>query len=205
MNHRQPRFRFSRALSLTFFLFVFPATAHAHTPIKGIGDFLAGLVHPLTTPSHILVLLALGLLLGQHAPLKLKLPMLVFSSAAAIALLLTTTGLITKVYPPILPGIALVVAIFVTLEKPLPPAAACVLFVGAALAIGFDSMIESTSTATVIKTLAGNWISLIVLLADIAIYASFCTKTHWSKVGIRVAGSWIIAITLLVLAFSLRK
>jgi len=197
--------RLSRLLPLTCFLFAFPAAAQAHTPIEGIGDFLGGLVHPLTTPSHILLLLALGLLLGQHSPLKLKLPMLVFVSASAIALLLTTTGLITKVYQPVLLGIALCAATFVALEKSLPSLASLTLFAAAALAIGLDSAVESTSIATVIKTLAGTWISLAVLLADIAIYVSFCTKKNWLKVGIRVVGSWIIAITLLVLAFSLRK
>lgn len=60
-------------------------------------------------------------------------------------------------------------------------------------------------TFSVFKTLAGTWISLTVLLADIANYASFCTKKHWLKVGIRVIGSWIIAVALLMLAFSLRK
>jgi hydrogenase/urease accessory protein HupE len=192
-------------LPLACFLFAFPASAHAHTPIEGIGDFLAGLVHPLTTPSHILVLLALGLLLGQQSPLKLKWPMLVFVSASALALVLTTAGFIAKVYPPVLLAIALCAATFVALEKSLPPLASHVLFAVAAMAIGLDSRVESTSTATVIKTLTGTWISLAVLLADIAIYASFCTKKNWMKVGVRVAGSWIIAITLMVLAFALRK
>ena len=131
--------------------------------------------------------------------------MLVFASASAIALLLTTTGLITTIYQPVLLGIALCAATFVALEKSLPSLASLTLFAAAALAIGLDSAVESTSIATVIKTLAGTWISLAVLLADIAIYVSFCTKKNWLKVGIRVVGSWIIAITLLVLAFSLRK
>jgi len=205
VNRIRARLRLSRRLPLAFFIFVFPATAQAHTPIEGIGDFLAGLVHPLTTPSHILLLLALGLMLGQHSPLKLKLPLLVFVSASAIALLLTTTGLIIKVYQPVLLGIALCAATFVALEKSLPSFASHALFAAAAVAIGLDSAVESTSASTIVKTLAGTWISLAVLLADIAIYASFCTKKNWLKVGMRVLGSWIIAITLLVLAFSLRK
>lgn len=131
--------------------------------------------------------------------------MLVFGSASAIALLLTTTGLITTVYQPILLGIALCAATFVALEKSLPSVASLTLFAAAALAIGLDSAVETTSASTIVKTLAGTWTSMTVLLADIAIYASFCTKKNWLKVGMRVMGSWIIAITLLVLAFSLRK
>ena len=127
------------------------------------------------------------------------------SVGSAVALLVTTTGLLSRVYQPILLAVALCAAILVALEKPLPLGAAYALFAIAALAIGLDSSVESSATSTVIKTLAGTWISLMILLADIAIYVSFCTKKNWTKVGIRVAGSWIIAITLLVLAFSLRK
>jgi hydrogenase/urease accessory protein HupE len=192
-------------LPLVCFLFVCPATAHAHTPIEGIGDFLAGLVHPLITPSHILILLALGLLLGQQSPLKLKWPMLVFVTGSAVALMVTTTGVIAGPYQPLLLAIALCAATLVALEKSLPPVAAHALFAIAAVAVGLDSRVESTAASTVTKTLAGTWISLMVLLADIAIYVSLCTKKHWTKVGIRIAGSWIIAITLLVLAFSFRK
>ena len=205
MNQSTVRLRSSWALLLVLFFIGFPAAAQAHTPIEGIGDFLAGLVHPLTTPSHVLLLLALGLLLGQHSPLKLRLPMLVFASASAMALLFTTTGWIERVYPPILLGLALGAATLVALEKQLPQLATLALFAAAALALGFDSGVDSSSSVTVIKTLSGTWISLAVLLADIAIYVSFCTKKQWMKVGIRVLGSWIIAVTLLILAFSLRK
>lgn len=198
--------RFSRLTILGCWgLFAFPATAQAHTPIEGIGDFLAGLVHPVTTPSHVLLLLGLGLLLGQHPPLNLKGPMLVFGSVSALALLLTCTGWVSNVYPPVLLGLALGAAVMVALEKPIPPTGLYLLLAGAATALGLDSAVESSSIATVLKTLAGTWISLTVLLADIAIYASFCARKLWLKVGIRVMGSWIIAVSLLVLAFSLRK
>lgn len=131
--------------------------------------------------------------------------MLVFVSASAVALLLTFTGWVSNVYPPVLLGLALGAAVLVALEKKIPPTGLHALLAVAALVIGLDSAVESSSTVSVLKTLAGTWISLGVLLADIAIYASFCTKKQWLKVGIRVIGSWIIAIALLVLAFSLRR
>ncbi len=205
MSQISVRFGASRWLPLAILLFAFPATAQAHTPIEGIGDFLAGLIHPLTTPSHILLLLALGLLLGQRSPLRLKMPMLVFVSASAVALTLTTAGWFTKVHPAILLGLALCAATFVALERPLPPLALHTLLALAALALGLDSAVESGSRAAVFKTLAGTWISLAVLLADVAIYVSFCARKNWLKVGVRVLGSWIIAVALLVLAFSLRS
>ena len=40
-----------------------------------------------------------------------------------------------------------------------------------------------------------------------AYYISMAAETGklWLRIGIRVAGSWIVAITLLILAFALRK
>ncbi len=170
-----------------------------------MGDFVSGLAHPLMTPSHVLILLALGLMLGQHTPLKLKMPVLVFVPLSAVALILTTTRLAVTVPQPVLIGIALGAAILVSLEKALPPVGVGALLALAALGIGFDSAVESGTTAVVVKTLLGIWVALAVVLFDLAFYVSHCTQKQWMKVGIRVLGSWIIAISLLVLAFSLRR
>jgi hydrogenase/urease accessory protein HupE len=88
----------------------FPATVNAHTPIKGLEGLAAGVLHPLTTPAHLLVLLALGLLVGQQLPLDLKTPFAVFVPGLTVALLLTATGQITMVYQPILIALILCAA-----------------------------------------------------------------------------------------------
>ena len=44
---------------------------------------------------------------------------------------------------------------------------------------------------------------VVFLLFDVAYYTSLATRNHWPKVGVRILGSWIIAISLLMLAFSL--
>jgi len=40
--------------------------AHAHSPIKGIGGFYAGFLHPVTGLEHVLPFAALGILAGQQ-------------------------------------------------------------------------------------------------------------------------------------------
>lgn len=190
----------------TGFLLVvgFPLNVHAHTPIEGAGDFVAGLLHPLTTPTHLLVLLALGLMLGQHPPLRLKTPLLVFIPLSALALVLTTAGWFTPVPPAILLTIALGAAALVAWEKTVPPLANRVLLAAAAIALGLDSAVEKTDSVVVTKTLLGTAISLPVVLFDVAYYTSLCARKSWMRIGVRVLGSWIIAIALLVLAFSFR-
>src|SRR5688572_11565833 len=40
--------------------------ALAHVPTPGLNDTVAGILHPFTTPAHILILLGIGVLLGQN-------------------------------------------------------------------------------------------------------------------------------------------
>jgi urease accessory protein len=186
-------------------LLAIPASASAHTAINGVGDFFGGVLHPLTTPAHLLVLLGLGLLAGRPAPLNLKIPLAVFIPVSAVALGLTATGLVKTVYPPILIGLGLIAGLLVALGKPPPAAALAALFGFAALALGLDSAVETGSATVVVKTLLGTWLSLILAVADIAYYVSFFTSQKWQQVGIRVAGSWITAVSFMILAFALRR
>lgn len=199
------KLRVGRLLPVFLVLVVWPATAQAHTQVEGAGPILNGLLHPLGTPSHLLILLGLGLLAGQQSPLNLKTPMLAFIPLSAAALLLTLTGAITSVYLPVLICIALCAGILVALEAPVPRLAFIALFAAAALAIGLDSAVETGTIDAKLKRLFGTWLSLSLVVFNIAYYVSFWTKQKWQKVGIRVVGSWLIAISFLVLAFFLKS
>jgi len=190
---------------LVWFVALSPTTALAHAPVQNIGDFVNGVAHPLYSPAHLLILLGLGLMIGQRAPLNLKLPLLVFMPVSALALLLTMTGLVTSVYQPLLIGIALSLGALVALGKPVPVAVTGTILALAALALGLDSMVESTDTIVVLKTLWGTWTCQVIIVIALAYYVSLGLKWKWVSVGVRVLGSWIVAISLLVLAFSLRR
>ena len=199
---RCPR-RFSLLLATFVFSLCLPATARAHSTIQGLEGFSGGALHPLTTPAHLLVIVALGLLAGQRSPFDLRGPFVVFVPCLTFALIFAATGLVKTVYQPVFVGLALCAAIPVALEKPVPPLAYRTLIAAAALAIGFDSGPETGSTSVLIKTLLGTGIMVIFLVFDVAYYASLAMRKHWPRVGVRVLGSWIIAISLMVLALSL--
>ena len=202
----QSRFCSRRLFGLVFLaVFALAPRAEAHTSVQGMGEFGSGLLHPATTPSHMLVLLALSLWAGQQWFKGLKLPFLTFVTASALGLILTTSRWISGVYPPLLIGVACVIAVLVAMQKSLPPIAAAVCYGIAGVAIGLDSGLESGSNIAVVKTLAGTWISLMLILFDLAFYVSRGGQKKFIQIGIRVLGSWIIAISLLMLAFSLRK
>jgi hydrogenase/urease accessory protein HupE len=195
-----------RALLLIAMSLAVPSSAYAHSALPGSEGFANGLLHPVSTPTHVLVIIALGLFIGQRPPLDLKTPLPVFVPVLALALALTLTGKITVVLQPVLLVIALVLAALVALQKSMPPLANRVLAGVAAFAIGLDSGIESGSMAKVLQTLLGIWLMVILLVVNVAHYASMAAeKAEWLRVGIRVLASWIVAISLLMLAFALRK
>jgi hydrogenase/urease accessory protein HupE len=169
-----------------------------------MNEFVNGLLHPLTSMPHVLVLVGLGLMAGRQRPLKLKPMIWSFAPVSALALALTLTGWIRQVHPAVLTGLALVAGAFLALDK-IPPAPVMVaLFAGAALFMGLDSAVEVESGWKQFKTLSGTWISLNAVLFDLAIYVSLGAQAKWLQIALRVVGSWIIAIALMVLAFSFR-
>lgn len=181
------------------------STAHAHLAIKGLDELGNGALHPFVTPAHVLIILALGLLLGQQVPFTLKSPVLALAPASAAALLLTTTGLVSGVYQPVLIGIALGIAILVAIGRNLPAVVCGILCAVAAFGIGMDSGAETGTPFVVGKTLLGTWFTLNVAIPYIAICASNGADRKWAGTAIQIAGSWIIAISLMVLAFALKK
>jgi len=192
-------------LPAAFLLLAFHSTAHAHLAVEGAGEIGNGALHPLVSPAHVMILLGLGLLLGQRLPLDLKKPMGIFALVSALALTLGTTWKIASVPLPVLIGAAMCIAITVALEWKPPLVAALGFCAAAAAGIGLDSGVESGTTAVIAKTLLGIWLSMNAVVAYTAICASNGADKPWARIGIRVVGSWIVAISLLVLAFSLRK
>jgi hydrogenase/urease accessory protein HupE len=199
------RLNFRRPLLGIIGLLALPAPAQAHTQIQGAGDIVGGLLHPLTAPAHVLILLGLGLFCAQRTSRRSLTPLAAFALALALALPLTMTSLLAAVPMPVLSGIALVIAAAVALRKPIPIPASCALFAMAAIAIGLDSGVEKGTHLTIIKTLFGTWLGAIALLTCVTVYVGYLPRKEWVKIGLRVLASWIFAISLLMLAFSWRK
>ena len=91
------------------------------------------------------------------------------------------------------------------LAVPLPTAVRLVICAAAGLALGLDSGVDvGTAGIATAKTLFATWVCLTLCVANVAFYSSRLPKHQWVQIGIRVVGSWIVAIALLMLAFSLK-
>jgi urease accessory protein len=170
-----------------------------------MGAFAGGLLHPLEVPSHLLILLGLGLRLGQHPPFHLRRFLAIFAPLAAIALLTTTTEDVIAVPQPFLMGIALSVGALVSSGIKTPTWVNSSLLAVAALAIGLDSGVKGVPAIVLAKVLFATWVCLLVIIGYIAYYVSLLPPLKWLQIGVRILGSWIVAICFLVLTLYLKK
>jgi len=186
-------------------LLAISAHAHAHTAVKGAGDFYAGLLHPVTALEHILPFVTLGLLAGQQGA-KAQGAVLVF----ALTLML---GAALALWVPALPYVALINILSAVLLGILVAAAwrlPLVLLYGITVLFGLShGFANGTAISEGLKPyLFIPGVGLAGLLA--AAYGMIMTdfllrqKANWMHIAVRVAGSWIAAIGILVLATSAR-
>lgn len=176
----------------------------AHVPIEGWGDFANGALHPLVSPAQLLVIAGLALLLGQRVPLKVKTPILFFSAAAAVSLVVRATGFFPEIPPPVMSAIALCLGALVTIGRPPQRHVIHALCGVSGFLLGLDSEVETDETFAITQTLTGTWLCLNLLTGYITLASSNATGKPIAANGIRILGSWIVAISLLTLAFSLR-
>lgn len=175
--------------------------------MPGINDLITGVLHPLIVPSHVLILLSFALFLGQQIPLRIGPPVISYASALGVGLVLTTTG-----WPIPSPALLLAVlgfgaGLLVAIGRPLPLVVRCVLTAAAGAVLGLDSGSDATTGWAVAKMLIGTWASATVWLVSLSTYAAMAAelRKQWVSVALRVGGSWIAAISLLMLAFALRR
>ena len=178
----------------------------AHTTFPGLGEYASGFLHPLTTPPHLLVLLALGLWLGQHVPLRIREPAAVFAVAAALGLALTASAHFGTFNPAVFAALGLGAGACVSLALRVPSWLQLTVCGVAALCLGLDSGVDAgTSSVSAAKILVATGASLVLCLVNFAFYVSLLPPARPAQIGVRVAGSWIVAIALLLLAFALRR
>jgi urease accessory protein len=189
--------QFAALLSLS----LLPQLAHAHSPIEGIGDFYNGMLHPLLVPSHVLLLLALGLLLGQQGlrSMRYGLPLFVLTLCVG---LLANGSLSNEQLQPYLLLCALACSLLVVLARQLPLALACCLALTLGLLLGLDSPSELDTPQARLLMLIGTGLSASLLMLFIS-GTTEVMQQQWQQIGKRILGSWISASILLVLTLGM--
>lgn len=193
---RRTRFR-----PLWFLAFLaWPAEALAHGSIA-IGDFYAGLIHPVSHPEQALAVLAAGLLVGQMtAGLSWPAARTFFASVLVGSVL----GLLNLRLPwsSVIVTLSLVVLgslVALRVELPGKLTAGVCLFFG--LAVGYANGTQMLANLKMPVFYVGG---LMVCVGLMLLYSAQVVRrfrASWSQVGVRVIGSWIAAAGVLMLAF----
>ncbi len=180
-------------------ILLFPQTAHAHLVSARFGDFYAGMWHPLSALEHLLPMLALSLLAAQQGVSIAR--RVVFDFCAAL-LAGTTLASIWPAFQAVTwPNLASFVVLGILVASAARPAPK----VMRAMSIGFGlthgyanglAVAPSTLTHLFVPGVAMAGVVLLTLVSAVAVSA----RLEWQKIGMRVAGSWIAAIGLLMLA-----
>ena len=182
-------------------LISFAAAAYAHSPIEGLSGFYTGLLHPILATAHLIAILSLGLLVGQHggAHIRWALP----SYLTALALGLAAAGLgAAGPAPSLLLMAAALGGALVALRPTLPPALSLVLALLLGLAIGLDSAPESSTARERLAALVGSGVGAGFVMLYVVGLTDYL-RQPWQRLGVRILGSWICASAVMVLALSL--
>lgn len=174
--------------------------ASVHYPLVGVNEFFFGLVQPFVVPSHLLLLVGLGLLLGQQG--RELAGKGVFAFALALAVGLFVQGLTGGLGLPsaLTLSVSALGGVLVAAALRLPRVAApsAGLVVGLVLGLGF-LMETPPDTWALIVSIAGVLLGSFLAVSILAAVA-FELDRPWQKIGIRVVGSWTCASSVLVLA-----
>jgi urease accessory protein len=216
MKPRWPDWRFT-AQAIALSLGLLPILGYAHATSENINDFYAGLLHPLFTPEHLLAIIALGLLAGQQRTAKNQSVAwtLVFALGLAMGALLTwfigdaqvlQRSLVSLSTITLLNFASVVLfGLMIAVAWPWPLLLMYPLILTFGLTHGVANGIELTTDTALYLFIpglaAGTFIAAFYCMA-LADFVSRPRPYKWPGIALRVAGSWIAAIGILMLGMA---
>jgi hydrogenase/urease accessory protein HupE len=201
MRQRRPALTLVGAVAA---LTLLPTPAHAHLVTTGLGPLYDGISHLFLSFEDLLPLVALALLAGLNGPRAGRLA-LFFAPAAWLlgGLVGFTAG------APLLPGTVTAVSFLVlggltAADRPLPPTAVTALAAALGLVHGWLNGAGIAEAGREALGLVGIVSAVFVVVALLAAFVVWL-RLPWTRIAVRVAGSWIAAIGLLLLGWGLRS
>jgi hypothetical protein len=154
-------------------------------------------------PTHLLAVVALGLLAGQQAT-RLLVPIAALAAGLGVGSLIVASAVRENPAALALLVFAAVAAGLTALARPLPSwvIAGLALATGAALPLNAPPQ-EFTVHAAIVSQL-GFALAAILAFALAALVAAQA-RVPWQRIGVRIVASWIVASAILVLALRLAR
>ncbi|MGH9869065.1 MAG: HupE/UreJ family protein [Candidatus Polarisedimenticolia bacterium] len=180
------------------------ASAAAHLVTTGLGPFYDGVSHLALTPEDLLPVIAVGLLAGLRGPAHGRLALLLLPAAWLAG------GLAGLAVPGEAGPVAAIVSFLLlggllAADAPLPPRWFAVLTAAVGLlhgALNGAAMGEARLGVTGLAGIVATVFVIVTLASAGALVVSM--KGAWTRIAVRVAGSWIAAIGLLMIGWWFR-
>jgi urease accessory protein len=179
-------------------------SAHAHLMNTGFGPFYDGLTHLFVTPEDLLPVIALGLLAGLRGPrlgravlFALPVAWLAGSAAGLLSAQQVTLPVAETIVTIALGGL-------LAADCPLPLAAIGGLAILLGLLHGILNGSELPKTPWYGQISAAGVAAALFVLVSLLAGQAASVRVPWARVAVRVAGSWIVAIGLLMLGWAMR-
>jgi urease accessory protein len=198
-DHQHP---WCGALATGSALLLWPWRAEAHLVTTGLGPISDGIGHLLVTPEDLLPVLALALCAGLRGAGAGRRVLGVLPSAWLVG---GCVGLLLHGLPvfPIPALSLLILGMLVAADLRLPPPAVTVLALGLGLGHGVRNGVAMQQAGAGVLGLLGLLAALCVLVALVAAGVVSLSQ-QWTRMAVRVAGSWMAAIGVLMLGWALR-
>ena len=184
-------------------LLLLPATSHAHLVNTGLGPFYDGVSHFALTPEDLLPALALALLAGQRGSRAGRLTLFALPFAWLVG------GLAGLALPMISDAPALTTASFLALGGLVAAEARLRSEWVMGLAVILGSLHGYLNGAAMAQAQLGTLglvgiVSTLFVVVALAAAMVIAIRVPWGRIAVRVAGSWIAAVGLLLLGWTLR-
>jgi len=182
---------------------LWPKTAYAHLMSTGFGPFYDGVIHLIMSPDDLLGVFALSLLAGLAGALHGRSVLFSLTAAWLIGGLIGLQ-LYQEISLPLLNTLSfLMVGILVALDRKLPLWLVNCLSIIIGLFHGFFNGSAMSDAGGGILALLGIATGVFVIVTISAAFV-ISLRLTWMRAAVRVAGSWIAAIGLLLLGWTFR-
>jgi urease accessory protein len=185
-------------------LLVTAGPASAHLVDSGLGPFYDGVAHPFVTAADALAVVALALLSGLSGKAHARSLLFLLPAAWVVGALAGRMTSLPAGVSVVGAGLLVVLGVLIAAGRRLPLA----IVIAAALTCGL--ILGTFNGATLVGVGAGSLAAVgtgcavFVMVALVAGQVSAIT-TDWARLAVRVAGSWIGAVGLLMLGWASRS
>ncbi|HVT89124.1 MAG TPA: HupE/UreJ family protein [Tepidisphaeraceae bacterium] len=204
MNRRLVKCLHNVSIAIAVILF-FPHAADAHLVTTGLGPVYDGIGHLVLSVDDLIPVMALALLAGQRGPKSGRWTLFILPIAWLIGGLFGMQAKHETEFPfQCISFIIIGILVATNLPLPAPIIAIVAIVLGIAHGYANGTAIQDAGKAAGLLEFIGIMVSLFVIVTLLAALV-ISLRWDWTKIVVRVAGSWVFAIGLLLLGWALKS